>query len=100
MICAYVASGLQLFVAGSLFAWLPSYLNRAYGLAPDKAGIAAAGFILLMGVGMIVCGMVTDRLTPDDADPQVDDRAGLRLLSLVLLPLAFALEPGHASSCC
>ena len=41
MICAYVGSGLQLFIAGSLFAWLPSYLNRAYGLAPDKAGIAA-----------------------------------------------------------
>ena len=34
---AYVGSGLQLFIAGSLFAWLPSYLNRAYGIAPDKA---------------------------------------------------------------
>ena len=65
VICAYVGSGLQLFIAGSLFAWLPSYLNRAYGLAPDKAaGIAADRFILLMGVGMIVCGMVTDRLSP------------------------------------
>ena len=53
VICAYVGSGLQLFMAGALFAWLPSYLNRAYGLAPDKAGIAAAGFILLMGVGMV-----------------------------------------------
>ena len=29
---AYVGSGLQLFIAGSLFAWLPSYLGRAYGL--------------------------------------------------------------------
>ena len=32
VICAYVGSGLQLFIAGALFAWLPSYLNRAYGL--------------------------------------------------------------------
>ena len=29
--------------------------------------------ILLMGVGMIVCGVVTDRLTRHVADPQVDD---------------------------
>ncbi len=63
VICAYVGCGLQLFMAGALFAWLPSYLNRAYGLRPDKAGIAAAGFILLMGVGMIVCGIITDRLS-------------------------------------
>ena len=62
MICAYVGSGLQLFIAGSLFAWLPSYLGRAYGLAPDKAAGVAAIAILFMGVGMIVCGTVTDRL--------------------------------------
>ena len=52
--------------------------SAAYGLAPNKAGIGAAGFILLMGAGMIICGMVTDRLTAP-ADPEVDDRAGLRL---------------------
>ena len=97
VICAYVGSGLQLFVAGSLFAWLPSYLNRAYGLAPDKAGIAAAGFILLMGVGMIVCGMVTDRLTADGADPQVDDRAGLRLA--LAGAAAAGLRPGRRARC-
>ena len=73
VISAYIGSGLQLFIAGSLFAWLPSYLNRAYGLAPDKAAGLAAIAILLMGVGMIVCGVITDRLEPDRADPQVDD---------------------------
>ena len=40
--CAYIGSGLQLFIAGSLFAWLPSYFGRAYGLAPDKAAAIAA----------------------------------------------------------
>ena len=94
MICAYVASGLQLFVAGSLFAWLPSYLNRAYGLAPDKAGIAAAGFILLMGVGMIVCGMVTDRLTRTTPIRKWTTALVYASLSLVLLPLGFAQDPG------
>ena len=49
VIAAYVGSGLQLFIAGSLFAWLPSYLGRAYGLAPDKAAGVAAIAILLHG---------------------------------------------------
>lgn len=65
VICAYVGSGLQLFVAGTLFAWLPSFFNRAYGLKPDRAGVASAGFILLMAVGMVVTGMITDRVAAD-----------------------------------
>jgi MFS family permease len=94
VICAYVASGLQLFVAGSLFAWLPSYLNRAYGLAPDRAGVVAAGFILLMGVGMIGCGMVTDRLTRTTPIRKWTTALVYAVLSLALLPLAFAQDPG------
>ena len=94
MICAYVGSGLQLFVAGTLFAWLPSWLNRTYGLAPDKAGIAAAGFILLMGVGMIVCGMVTDRLTRTAAIRKWTTALVYATLSLLLLLVGFAQDPG------
>ena len=30
--CAYVGSGLQLFVAGALAAWLPTYFVRYYAL--------------------------------------------------------------------
>ena len=97
MICAYVGSGLQLFVAGALFAWLPSYLGRAYDLAPDKAGIAAAGFILLMGVGMIVCGVITDRLTTNLPIRKWTTALVYASLSLVLLP---GLRPrtGHGRS--
>ena len=95
VVCAYVGSGLQLFVAGSLFAWLPSYLNRAYGLAPDKAGIAAAGFILLMGVGMIVCGVITDRLTRAEPIRKWTTALVYASLSLALLPLGFDQDPGR-----
>jgi len=63
VILAYIGGGLQLFIAGSLFAWLPSYLNRGYGMAPARAAGVAALLILVMGVGMIVCGMITDRLS-------------------------------------
>ncbi|MGK5170811.1 MFS transporter [Geodermatophilus sp. CPCC 205761] len=94
VIAAYVGSGLQLFLAGSLFAWLPSYLNRAYGLAPDRAAALAALAILLMGTGMIVCGWVTDRLSRHVAIRKWTTAIVYSLLSLVLLGVGFALEPG------
>jgi len=94
VICAYIGSGLQLFMAGALFAWLPSYLNRAYGLRPDKAGIAAAGFILLMGVGMIVCGVITDRLTKRVAIRKWTAALSFTAISLVTLTIGFAQQPG------
>ena len=94
VICAYVASGLQLFVAGSLFAWLPSFLNRAYGMAPDRAGVVAAGFILLMGLGMIGCGMVTDRLTRVTPIRKWTTALVYASVSLTVLPVAFAQDPG------
>jgi MFS family permease len=94
VICAYVGSGLQLFVAGSLFAWMPSYLGRAYHLRPDKAGIAAAGFILLMGAGMIVTGMVTDRLTRHLPIRKWTTALVYAAISLAVLTTAFSMDPG------
>ena len=96
VICAYLASGLQLFVAGTMFAWMPSYLNRAYLLPPDKAGVGAAGFILLMGVGMIVCGMVTDRVSKHAPNRKWTSALVYAALSLVLLGTGFSLAPGAA----
>jgi predicted MFS family arabinose efflux permease len=94
VICAYVGSGLQLFVVGSLFAWMPSYLNRAYHLRPDKAGVAAAGFILVMGAGMVVCGIITDRVTRHVPIRKWTTALVYASLSLVLLPTGFAMHPG------
>ncbi|MGF6880962.1 putative MFS family arabinose efflux permease [Nocardia sp. GAS34] len=60
--CVYLAGGLQLFVSAVLMAWLPSFFNRSYGMAPDRAGLTAAVYALLIGVGMIGCGVVSDRV--------------------------------------
>ncbi|WP_067833942.1 MFS transporter [Nocardia lijiangensis] len=65
LLCAYVGSGLPLFVSAALMLWLPSYFNRSHGMAPDKAGTTAALFIVLMSIGMIVFGGLTDRLSRD-----------------------------------
>ena len=96
VILAYIGSGLQLFVAGSLYAWLPSYLNRSYGMAPDKAAGVAALFILIMGVGMIVCGAVTDRLTRAVPIRKWTTAIVYAALSLVFVGAAFAAAPGPA----
>src|SRR5687768_17879979 len=94
VIAAYVGSGLQLFIAGSLFAWLPSYLNRAYGLAPDKAAGVAAIAILFMGTGMIVCGAVTDRLARTVAIRKWTTAIVYTTASLVFLGIGFSLPHG------
>jgi MFS family permease len=96
VISAYIGSGLQLFIAGSLFAWLPSYLNRAYHLPADKAAGVAAIAILLMGAGMIVCGMVTDRLSRRLAIRKWTTAVVYSLVALVFLGVGFAVHTGGA----
>jgi len=58
--CAYVGSGLQLFVAGALPAWLPTYFVRYYDLPLKEATSLAAIFLAIGGIGMIACGMISD----------------------------------------
>src|SRR3954467_15896686 len=93
---AYVGSGLQLFIAGSLLAWRPSYVGRAYGLAPDKAAGVAAIAILFMGVGMIVCGAVTDRLSRRVPIRKWTSAIVYTTTSLVCLGVGFSMHPGGA----
>ncbi|KWE87655.1 MFS transporter [Burkholderia ubonensis] len=94
VICAYVGSGLHLFVPGALFAWLPSYLNRDYAMAPDRAAVLAAGFVLLAGIGMVGCGIVTDRLGKADGSRKWLTAIAYCLLTCGSLAIAFRLPPG------
>ncbi|AOK18298.1 multidrug DMT transporter permease [Burkholderia cepacia] len=94
VICAYLGSGLHLFVPGALFAWLPSYLNRYYAMAPDRAAVLAAGFVLLAGVGMVGCGIVTDRVGKNDGRRKWLTAIAYCVLTGVCLAIAFRLPPG------
>lgn len=94
VIAAYIGSGLQLFIMASMLAWLPSFLNRYYDLPTDKAGIGAAAFILIGAVGMIVCGIVTDRLSRANAERKWTIAMTYSLTSAGLLLLAFQFPPG------
>ncbi|MFP3332987.1 MFS transporter [Pseudomonas sp. SIMBA_064] len=96
VIAAYVGSGLQLFVGGTLIVWMPSYLNRYYAMGTDGAGAVAAVIVLCSGVGMILCAMLCDRLGRQRPDRKISLAIGYCLGSCVLLSMAFALPAGTA----
>jgi MFS family permease len=90
---AYVASGIQLFAAAALPAWLPTYFVRYYDLPLKGAATLSALFLAIAGTGMIVCGMISDRLVRS-----LSHRALLSafycLGSAAMIAAAFALGPG------
>ncbi|VVN80354.1 MFS transporter [Pseudomonas fluorescens] len=96
VIAAYIGSGLQLFVGGTVIVWLPSYLNRYYEMPTDKAGGVAAIIVLCSGAGMILCGMLSDRLCQASPERKIALAIAYCLGSCLLLSLAFALPPGPA----
>ncbi|MEB3024147.1 MFS transporter [[Mycobacterium] crassicus] len=97
VVCAYIGSGLQIFCCAVLFAWLPSYFNRYHHLAADKAGAAAAMFVLLSGSGLIICGIITDRVGRSEASRKWDTAIVYCAISLVCLSVGFRLGTGVVS---
>lgn len=90
----YLASGLQLFAAGALPAWLPSYLNRYYAMPVDAAGRTAAALLLVCGLGMVLCGMASDRAAQGRPDRKILLAAGYGFGSAIVLSVALLLPPG------
>ena len=91
--CSYVASGLQLFTAAAIPAWLPTYFVRYYDLPLGKAASLAAIFLGIGGAGMIGCGMLSDRLVRD-TNQRARLAAGFCVGSAMLVGAAFTVEPG------
>jgi len=96
VLAVYVGSGLQLFIGGAVMAWMPSYLNRYYAMTPSRAGVMAAVFVLTSGAGMVLCGMLADRLGRNRPERKIALAIVYCLLSFALLSIAFQLPPGPA----
>ncbi|WP_433741018.1 MFS transporter [Pseudomonas putida] len=94
VIATYIGSGLQLFVGGTVIVWMPSYLNRYYEMGTDKAGGIAAIIVLCSGAGMILCGMLSDRMCRNIPERKVALAIAYCLGSCLLLSAAFALQAG------
>jgi MFS family permease len=90
----YFGAGFGWFILGVTNAWIPSYMNRYYGLAPDKAAVHAAIVVLTAGIGMVVCGWSVDRFAARDIRNRLRVPALFAAITSVLLVFAFALPPG------
>ncbi|MGY3060241.1 MFS family permease [Streptomyces sp. TE3672] len=94
VLCAYIGSGLQMFIAMALLAWMPSFLSRYYAMPTAKAGVVAGAFALITGAGMILSGYVTDRLSRKAGARKWTVAISCSLGSLVLLTAGFHLPAG------
>ena len=94
VICAYLGSGVQVFISGSLLAWLPSYLHRTYGMTIATAAAVAAIFVLSTAAGMAICGSLTDRISRDAPTTKLSLAIAYCTACCVLLSAAFVLPAG------
>jgi MFS family permease len=93
--CAYLGCSMQIFVQGTLFVWLPSYLNRYWGMPVSDAAVLAAGLLLVSGLGQLLCGVVTDRISRNSLLKRWNMAIGYCLVLGTLLAIAFRLPHGN-----
>nr|WP_216858869.1 MFS transporter [Caballeronia novacaledonica] len=92
--CAYLGCALQVFIQGTLFVWLPSYLNRYWGMSVSKAALTAAALVLVSGLGQLLCGVITDRVCGGSSIKRWNMAASYCLALGVLLTIAFRVPQG------
>jgi predicted MFS family arabinose efflux permease len=92
-----VGAGLQLVMVSTVWAWMPSFFNRFYGLAPDQAGMKTGLVVLMGGVGAIVWSVVADRLSARRPRARLYVPASAAVATAVCMFVAFkVLPPGGA----
>ena len=95
MLWVCVGGPAQLIVVSAVWSWLPSFLNRVHGMAPEQAGVKAALVVLCGAVGSVVWGAVVDRAGRARPRAKLQVMALLCLLSMLVLgsPSAPATRP-------
>ena len=88
-----LGAGFNLLVVSTMYAWLPSFFNRYYGLTPEKAGGKAALVVLLGGVGALACSILADRLGRRTPAARLHVPAVAAVATTALMSSAFALLP-------
>ena len=90
MLWVCLGGAAQLIVVSAVWAWLPSFLNRVHGIAPDKAGIQAALVVLCGAAGSVVWGTVVDRAGGRRLRNKLFAMAALCVAATAVLAPAFA----------
>ena len=88
MLWVCVGGAAQVLVVSAIWSWLPSFLNREYGLAPDQAAVKAALVVLCGAIGSVLWGAVIDRAGAR--------RPHAKLYAMALLCIASFLVVGAA----
>jgi MFS family permease len=94
VVCAYVGSGIHLLVPAAVWAWMPSFLNRYYGMPTGHAAMGAAAFVLVTGFGMVVCGNLADRLGKHARDRKWGAAIVICLTCFMLLAIGLRMPAG------
>ena len=84
-----VGAPAQLIVVSAVWSWLPSFLNRVHGIAPQDAAVKAALVVLAGALGSVVWGTVVDRAGYKRPGAKLQVVAALCLATLVVLGFAF-----------
>jgi predicted MFS family arabinose efflux permease len=93
---ACIASGLQLVMVSTTYAWMPSFFNRFYGLAPDQAGLKTGVVVLVGGVGAVLWSILADRLSVRVPRARLLVPAAAAFLTSAFMCFAFGvLSPGN-----
>lgn len=91
MLFVCMGGAAQLVVVSAVWSWLPSFLNRVHGVAPEHAGVRAAVIVLCGAIGSVAWGALVDRAGARRPRNKLVTMAVLCLLSLLVLSFAFAL---------
>ncbi len=91
MLWVCVGGAAQLIVVSALWSWLPSFLNRVHGIAPQQASIKAALVVLAGAIGAVVWGAAVDRVGLRKPRRKLAMMAALCLVAMAVLAAAFGL---------
>ncbi|WP_330901849.1 MFS transporter [Ramlibacter monticola] len=94
MLWVCIGGAAQLVVVSAVWAWMPSFLNRMHGVAPDQAAKQAALIVLCGALGSVVWGAVADRAGRRRPAGKLYAMALMSVASLGIL--AYAFGPGAA----
>ncbi len=94
LLLVYLGSGLQLFVCAVLTFWLPAYFGRVWHYGVGQAAQIAAVVLLAQALGMVLCGLLSDRIAQGGhGERRFVLAIALGLASTALLVPGFLLPP-------
>lgn len=96
LLVLFVGEAAQLMFVATFSNWLPSFLNRAHGLALDQAGLRSGLVLIVAALGTALGGVLVDRFSGARLNRRLYASALFALLTAVAFIAAFRLPPGPA----